>query len=160
MLPAPDHLAQTIRARTAEWPVQPRIVIGQETKLAAFRSAHAALAASGTVSLELALAGVPMVIAYKLDPIVRLLKPFFRAESIVLSNLILGERVSPEYLDGEAKPQRLADALAPLLQDTPQRAAQLTAFARLDRVMEISGGSPSQRAADLVVACARATAPG
>ncbi len=160
VLPAPDHLAQTIRARTAEWPVQPRIVIGQETKLAAFRSAHAALAASGTVSVELALAGVPMVIAYKLDPIVRLLKPFFLAESIVLSNLILGERVSPEYLDGEAKPQRLADALAPLFQDTPQRAAQLTAFARLDRVMEISGGSPSQRAADLVVACARATAPG
>ena len=75
VLPAVPHLADEIAARTAAWPRRPTIVLGEGEKFEAFRRAHAALAASGTVTLELALAGVPMVVAYKVDPIARLLKP-------------------------------------------------------------------------------------
>ena len=65
ILPTMPHLVDAVREGAASWPVQPRIVIGETEKRAAFRIAHAALAKSGTVTLELALAGVPMVTAYR-----------------------------------------------------------------------------------------------
>jgi lipid-A-disaccharide synthase len=119
---------------------------------AAFRRAHAALAASGTVTLELALAGVPMVVAYRVDPVLRLFKSFLRAHSIVLPNLILGDNTIPEFLDGAVNPATLADALTPLLSDTEQRRAQMTAFDRLDALMALGDGTPSDKAADIVLA--------
>ena len=69
VIPAVAHLVDTIRGATAHWPVRPRIVVEAADKDAAFRVARAALAKSGTVTLELALAGVPMVAAYKITPI-------------------------------------------------------------------------------------------
>ncbi|MGL4445346.1 MAG: lipid-A-disaccharide synthase, partial [Alsobacter sp.] len=74
VLPAVPHLLETIRAETAGWAVKPRIVEGTEAKYAAFRQATAALAASGTVTLELALAGVPMVVAYRVSKLEEQLK--------------------------------------------------------------------------------------
>ena len=71
LLPAVPHLVDEIEARAALWPVRPQIVRGEAEKFAAFRRAHAALAASGTVTLELGLAGVPMVVAYRVDPVAR-----------------------------------------------------------------------------------------
>ncbi len=73
LLPAVAHLRQEIEQSAALWPVRPRIVLGEAEKFAAFRRAHAALAASGTVTLELGLAGVPAVVAYRVDAVVRLL---------------------------------------------------------------------------------------
>jgi lipid-A-disaccharide synthase len=151
VLPAVRHLAAEIRAGVANWPVQPMIVEGEEAKFAAFRRAHAALAASGTVTLELALSSVPMVVAYRIEPGVRLFKWMLRAKSIVLSNLVLGENAIPELIDGDSAPTRLAAALLPLLQETPERAAQLSAFARLDSLMTLEGTTPSARAAEVVV---------
>jgi lipid-A-disaccharide synthase len=151
VLPAVGHLAAEIRAGVAGWPVQPTIVEGEEAKFAAFRRAHAALAASGTVTLELALSGVPMVVAYRIEPGLRLFKWMLRAKSIVLSNLVLGENVIPELIDRQSTPTRLAAALLPLLDETPERAAQLAAFARLDGLMTLEGTTPSARAAGVVV---------
>lgn len=157
LLPAVPHLADRIEEAVAGWPVRPVVVRGEAAKRAAFRRAHAALAASGTVSLELALASVPMAVAYRLDVVYRFIKrlnrvfPIASVTSMVLPNIILGENVVPEFLDEEASPERLAATVAPLLADGPQRQRQLDAFARLDHLMALEGGiSPSVAAARVV----------
>ncbi|MEX2036638.1 MAG: lipid-A-disaccharide synthase, partial [Xanthobacteraceae bacterium] len=155
VLPAVDALADEIRAHAASWPVPPTIVTGEEAKHAAFRRARAALAASGTVTLELALTGVPMVVAYRVDVFLRALKPLLRSKSIVLANLIAGENAIPEFLDGDATPEKLAAALNPLLDETPERARQIAAFGEIERRMLAGEGTPSGRAADIVLAAMR-----
>jgi lipid-A-disaccharide synthase len=156
VLPAVSHLEHQIRAATADWPVQPRIVLGETAKLAAFRSARAALAASGTVTLELALSGVPMVVAYKVSKLEEQLKYVIDAPSIVLPNLILGQNAIPELLQQAASPAHLAAALTPLLGDTRARDAQLAALRGLDALMTLpQGETPSSRAASIVLACLR-----
>jgi lipid-A-disaccharide synthase len=158
LLPAVPRLAAEIAARVAGWKVKPRIVEGEIEKFAAFRRAHAALAASGTVTLELALAGVPMVVAYKLDPLAKLFKPLIRFQmkppvpSIVLANLVLGEMIVPEFIDGDASAEALAAAVSPLLYNSPERCRQVDAFALLDGLMSVEPDTPSGRAADAVLA--------
>jgi len=155
VLPTVPHLAGRVTAQTAAWTVQPRIVIDQAHKWAAFRQARAALAASGTVTLELALAGVPTVLAYKVPLLEELVvRMFVNYQTIGLANLVLGENVMPEILQRDATPERLAAALAPLIADTPERDRQLAAFARLNHVMEIGSKRPSEAAADIVIAVA------
>ena len=152
VLPAVAHLADEIRARTAAWPVPPRIVLGEAAKLQAFREARAALAASGTVTLELALAGVPTVVAYRVAPFETWLKYVVKVPSIVLPNLILGERAVPEFIQHDCTPETLADALLPLLTEGETRNRQLAAFARLDGLMRLEAGeTPSGRAAAVVL---------
>ena len=151
ILPAVPHLVDDIRRRVEEWPVRPTIVEGEEAKFAAFRRAHAALAASGTVSLELALSGVPTVIAYRIEMVVRPFKWMLRASSVVLANVVLGERVVPELLDGKSKPSRLANEVVKLLRPGPDRDRQIEAFGRLDRIMAFDEGAPSVRAAEMIL---------
>ncbi|MGQ7791904.1 lipid-A-disaccharide synthase [Faunimonas sp. B44] len=152
LLPAVGHLRAEIEAELAGWPVKPRIVTGEAEKFAAFRRAHAALAASGTVTLELGLAGVPMVVAYRVDPIARMLKPLLRVPSIVLVNLIIGENAIPEYLDQAGSPEVLAADVSALLREGPERARQIEALARLDQAMALpDGAQPSELAADIVL---------
>jgi lipid-A-disaccharide synthase len=151
VLPAVPRLASLVRAAAASWKIQPTIVEGEAAAYAAFRRAHAALAASGTVTLELALSGVPMVVAYRLDIFLKTFKWLLRAHSIVLANLILGENVIPEFLDADASPERLARTLAPLLGETPDRTRQLAAFSQLAALMALDSGTPSERAAAIVV---------
>ncbi|MFY9697336.1 MAG: lipid-A-disaccharide synthase [Rhodoplanes sp.] len=152
VLPTTPHLEKRVRAATADWPAPPRVVVEAEDKWAAFRQARAALAASGTVTLELALAGVPTVVAYRVplveEAIARLL---IKVPSIVLANLVLGENVMPELLQRQVAPEPLVAALAPLLADTPERRRQLDAFARLDQVMKIGAANPSEAAAQIVL---------
>ena len=143
-LPAVPHLAQEIRERTASWSVKPRIVEGEAAKWQAFRSADAALAASGTVTLELGLSGIPMVVAYKVSKIEAvILRPLIKAQSIVLTNLVLGENAIPELIQEDCTPETLAAALLPLLSDTPERRAQEEALRRLDELMRIGDEVPS-----------------
>ena len=129
VLPAVASLADEIRPRIREWPVVPRIVVGEAEKLAAFRRARLALAASGTVALELALAGVPTVGAYKVGAIeMRILRALVTASFVLLPNLILGRMAVPELIQEDCNPQALAVALEPLFDDTPERRAQLDAL--------------------------------
>jgi lipid-A-disaccharide synthase len=152
VLPTMPHLAAEITERVANWPVAPRVVLGEAAKLAAFRSARAALAASGTVTLELALSGVPMVGAYKVSLIEEPLKYVVTAPSILLPNLILGERAIPEILQRECTPASLASALTELVREGAPRDAQLAALSRLDALMQLpDGDTPSARAARLVL---------
>ncbi len=153
VLPAVTHLHDIIAAKTAQWPVAVRIVLGEEEKLRAFRRARAALAASGTVSLELALSGIPMVIAYRVGKIEEwIVRALATAPSIVLPNLILGEAAVPEYLQEDASPTTLSKALARVIKSGDAREAQVAALARLDHVMQLPNGeSPSTRAAQLIL---------
>jgi lipid-A-disaccharide synthase len=155
VLPTVPHLVAQIRAGIAGWAVAPRIVVEPADKWAAFRRARVALAASGTVTLELALAGIPTVAAYRLSivewNIARLLRMRSTLPSVILANLVLGENVIPELLQSDCTPERLAAALLPLLSDTPQRQRQIEAFGRLDAIMAIGSEAPSDKAAAIVL---------
>jgi lipid-A-disaccharide synthase len=158
VLPTVPHLQARVRAGVADWPVKPRIVIDPAEKWTAFRSARAALAASGTVTLELALAGVPLVAAYRLplieEIVARLAGLRKRLSSVILANLVIGENVVPEFLQRDCTPQKLAAALVSLLNDTPERSRQTQAFARLDAIMTLNE-PPSIKAAAMVLELAR-----
>ncbi len=96
----------------ATWPIKPRIVVEQAEKLAALRVARAALAKSGTTTLELAVAGVPMVAAYKVSRFEAVvIKRLVRVPSFILANLVIGQNVVPELVQDDCTPKRLADAL-------------------------------------------------
>ena len=152
VLPAVRDLEAEIRTRVAGWRHPPRVVTGEQEKYAVFRRARAALAASGTVTLELALSGVPMVVGYKVSPFETWLRFVVKVPSIVLPNLILGENVIPEFIQGDCTPEALASALGPLVGQSLDRARQIEAFARLDTAMGIAPGStPSRLAADVVL---------
>jgi lipid-A-disaccharide synthase len=159
VLPTVAHLEPRLREITAGWAVQPKIVVDPIAKWAAFRRARAALAASGTVTLELALSGVPMVAAYRLHfieaVVARAIRLRARLPSVILANLVIGENVVPEFLQEECTPERLSDALAEVVGDTAQRRRQIAGFERLDAIMKIDGTSPSAKAAEIVLEAAR-----
>lgn len=157
VLPTLPRFVDLIRELSRDWPVQPRIVVGDAARYAAFRSARAALAKSGTVTLELALAGVPMVTAYRTLAIEAwIARRLVRVPSVILANLVLGENAVPEFLQEQCEADVLAPALAGILDDGPARQRQLDAFARIDGIMSTGERTPSQRAADVVRAMLRA----
>lgn len=155
IVPTVPHVKDGVLAATAGWAVQPKVVVDPAEKWAAFRIARAALAKSGTVTLELALSGVPMVAAYKVSLFDEMIARIaINVPSVILTNLVIGENVVPELLQRECTPRSLADTLGPLLTDSPERRRQVEAFARLDSIMEIGSASPSRRAADVVLSYA------
>jgi lipid-A-disaccharide synthase len=156
MLPTMPHLVDTVREGIADWPVAPTIVMGETEKRAAFRSARAALAKSGTVTLELAISGVPMVTAYKVGAAEAfILRRAIKVQSVILANLVIGEEVIPEFLQENCTPDNLASALRAILADTPERRRQVEAFAKIDAIMSTGKEPPSVRAADIVLATMR-----
>jgi len=158
VLPTVPSLLARVREGVSGWPVQPRIVVEPAEKWAQYRKARAALAASGTVTLELALAGVPTVAAYRVPLIEYIVAQAARLPelfSIILANLVIGEKIVPELLQRDCTPQKLADALVPLLTDTPARRRQVEAFGRLDSIMGIGSAAPSSKAAAIVLDLAR-----
>jgi lipid-A-disaccharide synthase len=153
VLPAVNHLKVMIEAAVATWPVKPQIVVGEAAKYAAFRRARAALAASGTVTLELALAEVPMVVAYKVPRLEELIvRALATVQTIVLPNLILGDPIIPQYLQGDCEPAGLSKALTGLLRDSPAREVQVEALQKLGAIMRLPDGStPSDAAARIIL---------
>jgi lipid-A-disaccharide synthase len=150
------HLQEAVADGVKRWKVKPRIVIGEQEKRAAFRIAHAALAKSGTVTLELALAGVPMVAAYRAGAVEAwIMRRMIQANSVILANLVIGENVVPEFIQQDCTSKKLMPALREVLADTPLRRRQLEAFARIDAIMSTGHQPPSVRAADIVLATLR-----
>jgi lipid-A-disaccharide synthase len=156
ILPTMPHLEQAVRDGVKGWPVEPRIVVGETEKQAAFRIAHAALAKSGTVTLELALAGVPMVAAYKAGAIEAwITRRMIQVNSVILANLVVGANVVPEFIQQDCTPEKLARGLHDVLSDSSLRRRQVAAFSGIDAIMSTGGRSPSVRAADIVLATMR-----
>jgi lipid-A-disaccharide synthase len=156
VLPTMPHLQQAVDEALKSWPVQPRVVVGEQDKKAAFRVAHAALVKSGTVTLELALSGVPMVAAYRVGSAEAwVLRRAINTSSIILANLVIGENVVPEFVQQGCTPEKLLQPLGDILADSPLRRRQTEAFARLDAIMSTGDQPPSVRAADIVLATMR-----
>lgn len=152
ILPTMPHLVDGISEAVQAWSVQPRIVVGEAEKRAAFRIAHAAFAKSGTVTLELALSGVPMVTAYKAGSVEAwIIRRRITSSSVILANLVIGENVIPEFIQEDCTPEKLAASLRDVLADTPMRKRQVEGMAKLDDIMGIGRASPSKAAADIVV---------
>jgi lipid-A-disaccharide synthase len=159
-VPSVPRLADMARAAVKNWQVPARVVTDPDEKDAAFRTARAALTKSGTSTLELAVAGVPMVAGYRVSLAEELVaRALIEVPSIILANLVLGGNVVPELMQRQCTPVALASALLPLMSDTRERRLQTEAFARLDAIMEIGRAVPSDRAAAAVLQCAGRIAP-
>ena len=151
-IPVVGSVRHLIEEGVAHWRKPPHLLEGDEDKFSAFRLARAALAASGTASLELALTGTPMVIAYKVDPVAApVLRRMIKAPSTVLPNLILGSRAVAEFHQEHCTPIKLANALAPLLDGGEVREQQLAALAKVPTCMQLPRGTPSEAAAEIVL---------
>jgi lipid-A-disaccharide synthase len=156
VLPTMPHLVDAVRTGVKSWPVAPQIAVGETEKRAAFRIARAALAKSGTVTLELALSGVPMVAAYRAGAVEAwIARRVIDVHTVILANLVVGENVVPEYIQEDCTSEKLSEALRDVLADTPARRRQLEAFARIDQIMSTGNVAPSVRAADIVLAAMR-----
>ncbi|NWE53048.1 lipid-A-disaccharide synthase [Brevundimonas sp. P7753] len=148
---AAGTVAADVAGRVAAWPFRAHLV-QEADKYDAMKAANVALATSGTVSTELALAGAPMVIAYRIDGLSYLLmKNLVTAKHITLFNIAADERIAPEFIQNDATPEKLTDAVGRLLSD-PQAAAEQAArqTAALD-LMGRGGPDPSELAADAVL---------
>jgi lipid-A-disaccharide synthase len=136
LLPTVPHVAELVRSATATWDQQPEIVTNPAGKWRAFGEADAALAASGTVALELALARVPFIACYKSDRLMRLLYRFITTWSASLPNLIADRPIVPEHFDHLVRPAYIARQLEGLMGDTPARTAQRAGFAEVAEQMK------------------------
>ena len=152
VVPAPAHLADRVRAGIADWPGDPVLLVAPDvaTRTAAFAAADAALAASGTVSLELAAQGCPMVIGYDMAPLsMWLMRRMARIDTVTLVNLVSETRAVPECLGADCTPARLGRHLDALLSHAhaSQDAAMALTLDRLGR----GGEDPGLRAARSVL---------
>lgn len=143
----PDH-AEILKRATAAWPVPVHVTCGEESKTMAFAAADAALAASGTVTLELAVAGVPTVVAYRLHPVtVGLARPFVRGKYASLANILLNRPAQPEFLLGACKAKNLVPAVVEALNDPKRREQAKTDAQALMAALGNDEESPSHKAA-------------
>jgi lipid-A-disaccharide synthase len=155
IVPTVEERRADIAAAVADWEGRPHIVTGEADKFAAFRLARAALATSGTVTLELAATGTPMVVCYRTGPLTYQIRHFVTATSIVLPNLVLGHNAFPEFIEKDVVPALLAERMLALIDDTPARAAQLNALATIAGKLAPPASSPSEAAADILLRYAR-----
>ncbi len=151
IVPTVENVRDLVTERVKQWPFPTHVIEDEADKFRAFKLANAALAASGTVTLELGLAGCPMIVAYRVDRLALLFRRLVKPPHFALANLVLGERAFPELMQESCVPEQLAPALAALLTDTPERAAQLAALARIPDAIT-TGTSPAIAAAMRVLA--------
>ncbi len=152
VVPAAPTVAEMVRTRVAGWPHRAHVIEGDEGKLDAMKAATVALACSGTVTTELALAGVPMVVGYRLGPVTHaLLKRLIRTKYITLFNIAAQAFVAPELVQDDCNGPALAREAALRLDDPALRRAQVEAqYAALDK-MGRGGPDPSEAAAVAVL---------
>lgn len=152
--PTVPAVAETVRAALADWETPVVLVEGDAEKRDLFAAADAALAASGTVTLELGLVGVPMVVAYRVAPLTAAIgRRLVRVRYVNLLNLALDRAALPELLQEACTPDRLVAALAPLLGPTEAAAAQKRDLRAALELLGLHGPPPSERAAMAVLAC-------
>lgn len=154
IIPAVPHARPLIEQRLRSWTMTPHIVDGEADKIAAFKLATAALAASGTVTLELGLAGTPMIVAYRVDHLAAQLQFLVKTPHFALANLVLDERAFPELMQDNCTPEKLAASLADLMTNQQTRAQQTAALARIPEIMRLASGTPSEAAAQIVLSYA------
>jgi lipid-A-disaccharide synthase len=152
-VPTVETVADAVTAGVADWPSRPIVLRGAAAKYDAFAASRAAMAASGTVALELALARLPMVIAYRLNRMTQIVLDWVvKVRQVNLVNLILGRVLVTELLGDDCTPERLAVAVAELVRDEPVRSAHLEGYDEAMRRLGAGSLSPSRNAADRILA--------
>jgi lipid-A-disaccharide synthase len=152
VVPTVATVAADVERAVGRWPVPAVVVRGEAARYDAFAAADAAMAASGTVGLELALAGVPHLVAYKVSAFSAwLIRRLVKVRYVNLVNLALDRPVVPELLQEACTGAALADMVGRLLTDDALRAAQQSAFAEASRQLAGGPGSPSDQAAAVVL---------
>jgi lipid-A-disaccharide synthase len=148
VVPTASAVAETVHQAAASWPVQPVIVIEAADKHDAYAAAAAALTKSGTSTLELALAGVPMAVTYRVNPITAMIaRRLIRVPHVAMVNLLAGREVVPELLQQGCTPQRLAQTVRRLLAEPDVASAQRLAFRAVMASLAPPAGRPSVAAA-------------
>lgn len=150
IIPTLERFQDRLITETTSWPMNVEIVTGETKKWEAFAQADAALAASGTILLELALARVPCVSIYKTDFFLRMLSYKIKTWSAALPNLIVGHPVIPEYIDHTLRPSALARKLSRLAEPTLDRKAMLEAFDLVYEEMKVDR-PPSEVGAEIIL---------
>jgi lipid-A-disaccharide synthase len=152
-VPTVETVAHLVRAATQSWPGDPILIEGDGEKYDAFAASDAALAASGTVALELGMARVPSVIAYLINPLTAfVVRRLLTTKYANLVNIMLDRPAVPELLQENCTPDKLAAAIDRLLTDPAAVAAQREAYAEVARMMLLPDGAvPGDRAADVVL---------
>jgi lipid-A-disaccharide synthase len=152
VIPTVPNVATRVRDSVRDWPVPLHLIEGDTDKFSAMSTANAALAASGTVTTELALARTPMVVAYRVGWLTYLLaRPLFVSKWFTLVNLLLEREAVPEFLQGAATPQRLADEVVRLMTDACAADAQRSDLDLAARLLGQGSEAPSLRAARAII---------
>lgn len=161
VLAVAETVAEEVRAAARDWPVQPFLIEGETARLDAMRGATVALACSGTVTTELALAGCPMVVAYRISGLTyALAKMVVTTKWATLINIAAGREIAPEFIQGRCTGPLLAAALAERLDDPALRARQIAEQTEaLSGLGPRDGPDPSERAADAVIAIVEGREP-
>ena len=146
-------VAATVLRMARTWPVTPIIVTETQDKHDAFAASGAALTKSGTSTLELALAGVPMAVTYRVNPLTAAIaRRLIRVKHVAMVNLLAGRTLVPELLQQDCRPARLAATLARLLDDPAAAAAQRAGFRAVLERLRPDAGTPSEAAAREILA--------
>ena len=152
VVPTTENVAERVERAVERWPVPSIVLRGPAEKYDAFAASNAALAASGTVALELAMAKLPTVIAYRINPLTHAyVDRVVKVDYADLVNVILEREAVPEFLQYDCTPKKLAPAVEAVLGDKAAGATQIAACQEALHVLGYGGVSPSLRAADEVL---------
>jgi lipid-A-disaccharide synthase len=152
VVPTVDHVEHMVRSALADWALPTLVVTGEREKFDAFAAADAAIAASGTVSLELALAGTPSVIVYRANPLTAAIaKRLVKVKYASLANILLDSEIVPEFLQEECRPERIAATVNNLLGNVAAAGLQRTRAAQALAMLAPGQGTPSRAAARVVL---------
>ncbi len=155
VIPTVPLVADAVREETKSWRAPVTVVQDPRYKYDAFAACTVALAASGTVTLELTLAGIPTVVAYRVNAVsAAIARRLIDPEAIVLTNKLLGRRVIPQFIQDECTPDRLTVAVERLFDDPRARAEQGAASEAVRHLLMAGGEDPSDRAARTVLRAA------
>ena len=152
VIPTVRGVSGLVRDMAKRWPTAPVVVESPEERRAAFAAADLALAASGTVSLDLAANDVPMVIGYDVAPLSRLIiRLLLKTDTVTLVNLVSDTRVVPEFLGANCEPGPMSQALFCLIEHPEDRAGQIAAMNLTMERLGRGGEAPGLRAARSVL---------
>ncbi len=149
---AAPGIADAVAAHTRDWPVAPIIVRDVAERYDAFAAARAALTKSGTSTLELAMAGVPMAVTYRVNPVsAALARRMIKVPHVAMINLLAGRALVPELLQQDCAPERLAATVGELLKSPNAAAKQRAGFAAALATLQAPSGTPSSAAAQEIL---------
>ncbi len=152
VIPASPVVEKLVKQAAAKWPAKPLVITDVDEKHDAYAAAGAALTKSGTSTLELALAGVPMAVTYRVNPITgAMARRMIKVPYVAMVNLLAGRALVPELLQADCTPQKLAATVRGLLTDAAAASSQRAGFATVMASLRAPSGQPADATADAVL---------